>query len=89
MVSFSPPESPADVAAMTAEQPAPVVAPEQPAPAAPKPAKKLPRIVILDDNFGFIENGSLRQWRDGETVTDAASIAQLIERNAPLKDLSL
>lgn len=87
--SFSPPDSAASVSAMDLEQVAPVVALEASAPAAARVPKKLPRIVILDDNFGFMQNGSLRQWKDGETVTDPVCIAQLIERNAPLKDLSL
>jgi hypothetical protein len=50
-----------------------------------KPA--LPSMVILDDNFGFMDGGCLRHWKDGEIVTDPPSIAALIERNAPLKDL--
>jgi len=77
------------MAAMASESVAPVIAQESAASAAVRPPKKLPRIVILDDNFGFMQNGSLRQWKDGETVTDPVCIAQLIERNAPLKDLSL
>jgi hypothetical protein len=89
VTNFSPPDSPAAVASMASESVAPVIAQEPSAPAATRPPKKLPRIVILDDNFGFMQNGSLRQWKDGETVTDPVCIAQLIERNAPLKDLSL
>lgn len=52
------------------------------------PARKLPRLVILDDNFGFMINGCLRQWKGGDIVTDPESIAQLLDNGAPLKDLS-
>lgn len=56
-----------------------------------KPAERtpeaLPPLVILDENFGFMDNGCLRHWKEGEIVTVAADIAQLVARNAPLKDL--
>lgn len=48
----------------------------------------LPRLVILDENFGFMDGNSLRQWKDGDIVTDGPTIATLIARNAPLKELS-
>lgn len=45
-------------------------------------------MVILDDNFGFMDNGALRQWKEGEIVTNPIDVARLIASNAPLKDLS-
>lgn len=55
--------------------------------AAPVKGRKLPAIAILDENFGFMDNGCLRHWKDGDVVTVPADIAQLIAHNAPLKDL--
>lgn len=50
-------------------------------------ASEHPSLVILDENFGFMDNGCLRQWHEGQVVTQARDIALLIEHNAPLKDL--
>ena len=51
------------------------------------PASDTPSLVILDENFGFMDNGCLRQWHEGQVVTQACDIALLIKHNAPLKDL--
>ena len=52
------------------------------------PKSDAPGVVILADNFGFMDNGILRMWRAGDAVRKPEEIAILLARKAPLEDLS-
>lgn len=46
-----------------------------------------PELVTLESNYSFYDDEGLhRYWPEGQIVTDAADIAVLIERGAPLKE---
>ena len=43
--------------------------------------------VVLSELYGYYTDaGELLQWYEGQEVTDAAQVADLIQRGAPLKD---
>lgn len=60
----------------------------EPQPAPPSSAQAtLPASVTLGELYGYFDDaGTLRMWQEGQTVTDAAEVADLIARKAPLKD---
>lgn len=58
------------------------------APQAPEPIKdapeKLPPFVILEDHYGWMQNGSLMKFATDQIVHDPSLVRELIARKAPL-----
>lgn len=48
---------------------------------------KLPRHIILDEPIGWMEHGVLRQFHEGQQVTLAADIRDLIAHGAKYMEL--
>lgn len=47
--------------------------------------RALPSTICLTASFGFSENGVLKHWPPGRAITNAADIALLFERKAPIE----
>lgn len=45
---------------------------------------RVPAFVVLEDNFGWMENGVLMNFTAGQVVHDQSIIRMLMSRNAPL-----
>ncbi|WP_189443374.1 hypothetical protein [Cupriavidus metallidurans] len=50
-----------------------------------KPA--LPSSILIDESIGWMENGILRQFHEGQHVTNQADIAALIKHGAQYLEL--
>lgn len=56
----------------------------------PKPKDEvtaLPSSILLDESIGWMENGILRQFHEGQHVTNPADVAALIQRGAQYLEL--
>jgi len=47
----------------------------------------LPSSILIDESIGWMENGILRQFHEGQHVTNAADIAALIQHGAQYLEL--
>ncbi|GAA7757420.1 hypothetical protein ACUXAV_000658 [Cupriavidus metallidurans] len=47
----------------------------------------LPSSILLDESIGWMENGILRQFHEGQHVTNRADIAALIQHGAQYLEL--
>ena len=47
----------------------------------------LPSSILLDESIGWMENGILRQFHEGQHVTNQADIAALIKHGAQYLEL--
>jgi hypothetical protein len=44
----------------------------------------LPRFVVLDETYGWMENGCTMMFKEGQIVRDPSIVKVLIDRGAPL-----
>jgi hypothetical protein len=47
--------------------------------------KCMPKTITLEQDFGFMHNGSLRHWQAGKAITHPADIALLFAKKAPIE----
>lgn len=82
---FEAPTSGADANASKPPAPPPPNPPAPPPAADDKPSavQALPDLIILDRDFGFTLNGSLRTWAAGQPITKREQIAELLANDAP------
>ena len=50
------------------------------------PAQRLPKFVVLEEHFRWIENGVLMSFEADKVIRDPSVIRLLIEKKAPLLD---
>jgi len=63
--------------------PPPNLPPPRAADDKPSAVQSLPDLIILDRDFGFTLNGSLRTWAAGQPITKREQIAELLANDAP------
>lgn len=47
--------------------------------------KGMPKTITLEQDFGFMHNGSLRHWQAGKAIIHPADIALLFAKKAPIE----
>lgn len=70
-----------------APNPNPSAEPPMEAPKAAAAPKRLPKVILLDDDIGWHQNGVLRKFAANQVIANREDIAALIEKGATYREV--